>query len=336
MSIKQKRRIKYAVFILTPVFLIAMIALTAAMSSSSLADSSVPPELQTCTDCHNDTTLITGKATQWEESGHGTGTAYVRGTSASCAGCHSGGGFSDRIAAGLAPDEVTTGDPNPTRQTCRACHQIHVSFTGVDWALETTDPVTLYVSGATFDGGEGNLCAQCHQPRRDAPVEDGSGVVSGINSHWGPHHGPQSAMMLGIGGAGVTGSPAGHYNYIGNTCVDCHMGDNRDHHYEPDVANCQSCHSGATDFDMNGVQTDVQTKLETLKGQLVGAGVLSCSVDSETGEESCHPAVSSAPTVQAQALWNFIYINNEDGSSGVHNPAYTEALLDWSIAAMTP
>ncbi len=77
----------------------------------------------TCVECHNDSPLITGKVTAWRESLHGTGTAYLRGTSSSCAGCHSGGGFVDRIAVGVDPGSVEAGDPEPTRQDCRACHQ---------------------------------------------------------------------------------------------------------------------------------------------------------------------------------------------------------------------
>ena len=129
MSIKQKRRVKYLVFILTPVLL----ALVALIPAISVGQTTVQPPYSTCTQCHNDTTLITGKKTAWKTSGHGTGTAYVRGTSAGCAGCHSGGGFSARIAAGLQPNQVTTGDPNPTRQDCRACHQIHTTYTSTDW-----------------------------------------------------------------------------------------------------------------------------------------------------------------------------------------------------------
>src|SRR5680860_893343 len=65
-----------------------------------------------CADCHNASTLITGKELQYDESVHGTGEAYVRGESADCAGCHSGGGFSAMVAAGQDPSEVTVGDPN--------------------------------------------------------------------------------------------------------------------------------------------------------------------------------------------------------------------------------
>src|SRR3972149_10413321 len=102
MSIKQKRRIKFGTF-LAPVLLIALFAIIAAISSSGSsaeAEYTVPAEFQTCTECHDDTSLITGKVTQWETSLHGEGEAYLRGTSAGCAGCHSGGGFSAMVAAG--------------------------------------------------------------------------------------------------------------------------------------------------------------------------------------------------------------------------------------------
>jgi nitrate/TMAO reductase-like tetraheme cytochrome c subunit len=281
----------------------------------------------TCTQCHNDTTLIDGKATAWSESVHGTGEAYVRGTSADCAGCHSGGGFSARIAAGLAPDQVENGDPNPTRQDCRTCHQIHTTFTSDDWALETTDPVNLFaIEGSTFDGGEGNLCVNCHQPRRAFPTAE-NGVITGITSHWGPHHGPQSAMLLGVAGS-VEGKPSPHYSAVENTCVGCHMGDSKSHTFEPDVATCQGCHTDATDFDIDGVQTETQTRLDELGKALVAKNVLSdITADG-------HPTVTEAPEGVATALYNWIYIAHEDKSKGVHNPAYTKALLDAAFAAL--
>ena len=154
----------------------------------------------TCTECHDDTTLIAGKEAAWSESLHGTGEAFVRGTSASCAGCHSGGAFSAMVAASLTPDAVEDGDPNPTRQDCRACHAIHTTYTGEDWALETTAPVTLYAfPEATYDGGEGNLCANCHQPRREIGDADTDNNIEVDSTHWGPHHGPQRATRLGWG-----------------------------------------------------------------------------------------------------------------------------------------
>jgi hypothetical protein len=280
-----------------------------------------------CTECHNDTTLLTGKKTAWSDSLHGSGEAYVRGASASCAGCHSGGGFSARIAAGLNPTEVEEGDPNPTRQDCRACHQIHTTFTGEDWALETTDPVDFYaIEGATYDGGEGNLCANCHQPRRVIAEADADGNVEVTSTHWGPHHGGQGSMLLGVAGAGeVEGSPSAHYNMVEDTCVACHMGENATHTYEPDVATCQECHADAENFDINGTQTEVQEALDQLEEALITRGWL---------DEEGHPAVTMIPAPEAFALWNWIYISHEDKSLGVHNPAYTRDLIEASLEAL--
>ncbi len=279
-----------------------------------------------CTECHNDTTLLTGKQTAWSASVHGTGGAYVRGTRSSCAGCHSGGGFMDMVAAGIDPGSVEAGDPNPTRQDCRACHMIHTTFSGEDWGLRTEDPVDFYAfEGVTYDGGEGNLCANCHQPRRGI-AEAVDGMIEVTSTHWGPHHGGQGSMLLGVAGAGdVEGSPSAHYNMVGDTCVACHLGEGYDHTFEPNVAACQACHSDAEDFDINGVQTEVQAKLDELEEGLIALGWL---------DEEGHPAVTMVPEDQAAALWNWIYIAHEDGSLGVHNPAYTKALLEAGLEAL--
>jgi hypothetical protein len=291
--------------------------------------SSVLAQIQVinCTACHNDTTLITGKKTAWSTSVHGTGTDYLRGTSADCAGCHSGGGFSAMIAAGLNPGTVEAGDPEPTRQDCRACHQIHVSYTSADWALETTAPVKLFaLEDVTFDGGKGNLCANCHQPRRDFP-EAVDGMITGISTHWGPHHGPQSAMLLGVAGS-IKGNPSAHYMLARDTCVTCHLGQNKSHTFEPLLSACQTCHSGAENFDIDGVQTQVQAMIDELGEALVAAGVLSeNSVDG-------HPTVTEAPEAVATALYDWLYVAHEDKSKGVHNPAYTKALLQAGLDAM--
>jgi len=282
-----------------------------------------------CVACHDDSNVITGKHTQWAESVHGTGEAYVRGTSSSCAGCHSGNGFANMVAAGQSPDQVTQGDPDPTRQDCRACHNIHVTYTEDDLSLRTTKPVSLYaVTGATWDGGAGNLCANCHQPRRDNPVAS-NGVVTGISTHWGPHHGPQSAMILGVSGAGpIPDSPHGHYG-VENTCVACHMGDGLNHTMEPNVATCKAaCHPDMTNFDYNGVQTEITGLIDQLGAELLRLGLI--NVNAPDG----HPTVTSAPELQAYALWNWLYVAHEDKSMGVHNYGYAKDLLEWSISAI--
>lgn len=290
------------------------------------AGESVAAEV-TCIQCHNETTIITGKQTAWEESLHGTGESYIRGTSAGCAGCHSGGAFKEMIAAGLMPNEVEQGDTNPTRQDCRACHEIHMTYTGEDWALTTTDPVTLFAfEGVTYDGGTGNLCSNCHQPRRQISEPDAEGNIE-VDIRFGPHHGPQSAMLLGIGGAGeVSGSASAHALTVENTCVACHLGETGTHSFESNVANCLGCHADIEDFDVNGLQTEVEGLLTELKDLLIANGLWSAE------EDELIPGIY--PAAQAEALWNYILIEVEDSSMGVHNPGYTKALLEASIEAL--
>jgi hypothetical protein len=226
------------------------------------------------------------------------------------------------VAAGLNPGEVEAGDMNPTRQDCRACHAVHTSYTGDDWALETTDAVELYAfEGVTYDGGKGNLCANCHQPRRAFEAVDG--IVNVSSTHWGPHHGPQSTMLLGLAGS-VEGKAAGHATMVEDTCVACHVG-NGQHTFEPSVDACVACHADAENFDINGVQTEVEAKLAELEEALKGAGLL----DADGGI-----VVGVYAEAEAGALWNFIYIAHEDKSLGVHNPAYTMALLEASLEAL--
>ncbi len=146
-------------------------------------------------------------------SAHGSGEVFIGGRrpSAGCAGCHSGGTFSKMIAAGAYPgqgDGCAWSFPTRPPNDCRACHQIHVTGTGADWKLETTAAVALFATpGKTFNGGSGNLCANCHQARRVYPnprLTSAEATVA-INSRFGPHHGPQSDMLIGTAGAGTTG-----------------------------------------------------------------------------------------------------------------------------------
>ena len=208
-----------------------------------------------------------------------------------------------------------------THQDCRTCHQVHTTYTGEDWALETTDAVSLSAVGETFDGGKGNLCANCHQPRSLVGEADADGNIEVTSTHWGPHHGPQAAYLMGLAGAGVEGKPASHYSMVEDTCVSCHLAS---HAFEPSLAACQACHDGIEEFDFSGLQADTQAKLDELKELLVGAGLL---------DEEGEPVVGVYPAAQAQALWNYIFIAFEDKSLGVHNPAFTRELLEASLAA---
>jgi hypothetical protein len=283
----------------------------------------------TCTQCHNNTTLISSKAEAWATSLHGSGTAFlVEGTEAGCAGCHSGSGFLADLAGSLTPDK-SVADPHPTQQDCRTCHKIHTTYTTTDFALTSTAAVAMYATSTTYDGGAGNLCANCHQARRIIPTPAADGTIA-VTIRFGPHHGPQSDMILGVGGAGaVTGVPSPHYSTVKDTCVTCHMGGagpDASHTFAPNVASCLACHPDATDFNMKGAQTDLDAKIATLKADLTTAGLLD-----KTGAI----VAGNFPEAQANALWNYLLVAVEDKSNGVHNMPYADALMDASIASFT-
>jgi pyruvate formate-lyase activating enzyme-like uncharacterized protein len=131
-------------------------------------------------------------------------------------------------------------------------------------------------------------------------------------------------MLLGVGGAGtVVGTPSMHATTVENTCVTCHMGDGANHTFAPNVATCTVCHADATTFDINGVQTEVDGKIATLKAALTTAGLLDAQGAIVVGKYD---------EAKANALWNYIYVTKEDKSRGVHNSTYTIALLDASLA----
>ena len=180
------------------------------------------------------------------------------------------------------------------------------------------------MTGGTFDGGQGNLCANCHQIRNELPVAAGGNIDLGTNTRFGTHYGVEAQMLLGEGGLGVTGSPSTHYSAVENTCVTCHMGEEANHTYLPDVARCQACHASAEDFDVNGVQTEVTAMLAEVHELLIASGIMN-----EEGRSI--PGVY--PEEVAAAMWNYKLVEY-DQSMGVHNSAYTKALLEAALAAL--
>ena len=283
----------------------------------------------TCTECHNDTTLIFSKQSQfYRHSLHGTGDSYERGASSRCAGCHGSEGPSARISAGDLPHgETVQNVENVSPMNCRTCHQIHTTYTGEDFALVGDGaPVKFEYTDGTFDGGAGNLCAQCHQIRNEKPeVVDGNIDVS--SSRFGTHHGAEGQMLMGEGALGaVAGSPSGHYKMVENTCVACHMGEADNHTFEPDEAVCQACHGEDVEsFDINGVQTEVQAMLDELLTLFTEQGY----IDEANGRWVT--GVYSEDV--ANAMWNYKFVL-EDQSLGVHNAEYAKAMLQQALDAL--
>jgi hypothetical protein len=280
---------------------------------------------------------------QYEHSVHYTGGNFARANDPVCAVCHSHEGFVERITNGT--DTIAAGITNPTPPNCRTCHMIHTDYDSTDLRLRTTAPVTLLVNDSTVDmAGASNLCIQCHQPRPAEPMPVlGGDSVHITSAYWGPHHGPQGAVLAGTGafvfaGSTVTTGPSTHGSEAG--CPACHMatpyGDQAGGHtwnmtytlhgaVDDNTAGCQTCHihDGITDFNYTGRQTQVQTLLDSLGVLLQGKGIMTGTA-LDTG---MYPADLAA----AYFNWDLF---DQDRSLGVHNPYFVTSSLQNTIQAV--
>ncbi|WP_167608916.1 hypothetical protein [Maribellus sediminis] len=293
----------------------------------------------TCLVCHSGTNMEAKKAQFWM-SEHSVGAIAVdyAGGRASCAPCHSHELFVQYMTLGEA-NNVT----NPSAWKCSTCHGIHKSFEGQDYALRSSDPINPIFDGSlTMDlNGNSNLCAVCHQSRRAEPgygLEELPDSFKITSTHYGPHHGAQANVVAGMGFAEIPGSVAypeqGSSKHLNQaSCTGCHMADFTDgeggHSFIPSVAACNDCHgTDLDDYNYGGVQTEVEEMLIELRDELIALGVVEGN-----DTDGYHPHVGTFPTVQVQAFFNWVGLE-EDRSKGVHNPKYVKALLHNSIEAL--
>ncbi len=271
--------------------------------------------------------------------------------SGSCWTCHGTQGF----LAAYDPDYTGTtpvSGATLNQVGCVTCHDPH-NGTNEAQLRTVADYSTVYVpaggTATTFTGrANSQLCAQCHHARRtltnvnDQVFSNASGVFSLLR---GPHESPQMDMFLGAGSyeiPGFTYNRTAMHNNVPDPCVTCHMEASaphgytiHDHSFEASLTACQSCHNGATSFDIdfggvNGVGG--QTEVANLMGQIedyftaqFGFTVPTDSLSSTTFTSAVlHPEWTN--TAWREAVYCYLFVKN-DGSMGVHNPAYAKSLL---------
>ena len=306
---------------------VAAVFVTACDRTVSTVEETVEPA--TCFNCHSDQdTKLTAAEQQYAFSVHASGTV-VSEPNDPCSGCHTSEGFVQRIETGVIPTTVE----NPTAIHCFTCHKPHTSGT-LERRLDHPFPLA---NGVTTDLHNGNACTACHQSRRDVGVyvTTPTGRVS-LNNRWGPHHGPQTDMLVGTNGyeyAGYTYEQTSHKLATEDGCLDCHMkfpvnlrlgghafnmsfddGSGEMLH----TAACAPCHGAMSDFDYQGVQTEIDSLITNLRGALVTAGLVTAS----TGL----PKTTVTSSDSAGAVWNYL-LASEDRSEGVHNRKYIRGLL---------
>ncbi|HUS87640.1 MAG TPA: hypothetical protein VMW76_10395 [Bacteroidales bacterium] len=308
------------------------------------------PGTTTCIQCHDNSTAIMTAQHQYEESGHGMletssyGNREFAGTN-DCAMCHVSQGFLEYQANG-----TITGAPylNPQQPNCYTCHLVHTTYTTADWELTYDDSFELFLSDATFDKGDGNLCAKCHQAKLPSPlpVVAGADVILTSN-RWGAHHAPNANILSAKGLYEIVGTTAytgSAVHYAAQACVTCHMAPSEgitggghtwhmfyDYHGTPtfNYNGCVACHADeATRMTaMDALTAEITTKLETLRGLLETAGIY----DPANGRNKT--GTFSPDIAGAYLNWQII---TEDKSLGMHNPAYVRAILNNSIEVLTP
>lgn len=305
--------------------------------------------LNTCSDCHHSDATIVAIEFQFDNSPHAPGEYELRGpdyAGGACVACHTHQGFIEAVS-----DREADWTHGYTTMNCRTCHQVHSDVDGDgdmdigDYALTTTAPVDIIVTGETVDfiGRRddvqyvgGNLCAQCHQarptvtPSASAPVTQMFNVT---NPRIGPHYGPQANIAsTEIQPSTIFGTvPSGemsHSEWYG--CTGCHMSNpspsSGGHTVQVTPAVCTDCHTSATgsDYDLNGVRTNVQAMMAELNSCLQAVGVMGADGYAVTGQ---HPE----PYVAAFINYNTLYY---DGSGGIHHPQFTTSLLQNTLDFM--
>ncbi|MDH3457108.1 MAG: hypothetical protein OER90_09725 [Gemmatimonadota bacterium] len=338
--------------------LIALAALAVAVIAGTGCERTVTvqetvTEPANCFDCHSDqSTFLVAAEKQWSNSWHASGRTLhekVR----DCKDCHTSEGFVARAAGSPLPSSVTI--ENPTVIHCFTCHAPH---TNGDLRLRWTAPYTLE-DGTSYNIGASNLCASCHHSRAD--VASRTAPTYGLYDRWGPHHGPQSDLLMGTNGYEYASYTYDDLTFHRNTplddgsndgCLKCHFktelnavvgGHSFNMEYDlfgEEVFNfggCDNgaCHDGAIEdlddgFNYQTVQDSVETMLVTLRGLLVAGGLLTDSTGLPVGTSS-NRFYTSADS--AGAVWNFLIVE-EDRSHGVHNSKYIIGLLDSAIKFM--
>jgi hypothetical protein len=173
---------------------------------------SVTMNVGDCAQCHDSLTHHF-KSAEWSNSRHAVSPEEL---SASCARCHTGEGFT-QFVEGKPVTDVAEYSPIG----CQTCHDPH-DASNTHQTRPAPDVVLMDGFTTVTNGGVGKLCMECHISRRDATnyVE-----VTTPNSRFGPHHGPQTDMLVGANAInyGKDIPSSAHREVVKESCVECHM-----------------------------------------------------------------------------------------------------------------
>jgi len=249
----------------------------------------VPMSVGTCEQCH-DAPSHHQYGTQWYASSHAVTTTIPTTSSSAqyCVRCHTTVGFITIISNNAAANGiVTTTNTVYNPIGCQTCHEPHglTIPTGDNHLIRDMASATFGDGTVITNGGEGNLCMNCHHSRDGAAASNAANYKAGLNtwaggSSFGPHDGVQGDMIEGTNAVtyGQFIPSSAHRESVTNSCVGCHMQTTTatnaygvllagEHTFEMSyktyttngsvittnkncqVGICNQCHGGITNFD---------------------------------------------------------------------------------------
>jgi hypothetical protein len=337
------------------------------------------------------TNLGTATAAEWTAPGAACGNCHAidaLGQRVAGAVGTTNGGVVANLASGDLQyrDPVTSavssatyvGSADVAQVYCTTCHAVTNANdphkTGIPWSPGSfplqvaADGGSLFLEKSPAAGavtgtnagffGPGDTCMWCHRSRVDITnylTPTGNAITS---VHWGPHEGPQADLFTGAGGYQYASQVYGQSTHEQRlSCVDCHMlgvttnSNVPDHSFNPQIAACVGCHAGATTYDVNGFESQIQAAMTQIETYFNSRGLLTRATvppytpldPSELGDgmwDQDQPLPGGTfdggllTQDQAGALYNYILIAR-GGAYGVHNPKYIAQLAYDSYFALT-
>ncbi|MGE5623749.1 MAG: ammonia-forming cytochrome c nitrite reductase subunit c552 [Methanocella sp.] len=286
---------------------------------------------------------------QWDTSKHNIANVDTKAEDApvkrdNCLACHDGQGFAKNVVNRKDLPENVRGTLNSV--DCATCHGDRAR------SIVAADETPKLSNGLTVKGaGFGGVCITCHNGRK---LPDAAKKPA-------PHRSPQSDVLYALVGVKVAGAsyPSSPHGANPDTCASCHAAklDGQANHTfqvvdKPEYVKeaCGSCHPGLTkinrtalaDYDgdkvVEGIQDEVKGLLEGLE-KAVEAKEKELGVT--YGESHGAMAWTDAAKKEAKvpdalyfARFNLALVE-EDGSEGIHNPAYVVSLLQKSYKQLT-
>ncbi len=305
-----------------------------------------------CGNCHGIDTYP--QFLQWRQSAHAVVTDvpaedFAAGQLLSiCGPCHSGDYRFEAFIEGNknVPPTLLQGVPRDQQNavTCVICHDPHARTGNAvnpdddrDFQLrypEAASPDPTNVIAVITNPSQYNLCGQCHHSRGDTWKA----------TERSPHHSLQANMYIGdmpmpVGqeGTPLVENTRSVHRFVPAQCATCHMfREPSVSEFAPPIAghtfvvNLDACSSATgchpspagADADRAALQSEVQSRLDNIAAAL--GPISTWGYSAEGGPPAS--AQAGIPDTIKQVRFLYFYVLN-DGSLGVHNPAYTRAIL---------